>query len=114
MPDSTKLALNLGLAAGLDCIEWLSFNQTDRLPTTRTGWSAPANQIKLDNNLGYVRDASLVGGFYTDSTLRALIARLGLGANPPKTVGPLANFESNFRINPHLQLAGQALDFPVE
>lgn len=89
MPDSTKLALNLGLAAGLDCIEWLFLNQSDYLPETATGWSAPANQIKLDNSLGYVRDATLVGGFYTDPTLRAVVARLGLGANPPKTVIPL-------------------------
>lgn len=86
VPDSTKLALNLGLAAGLECIDWFSYNQTDILPTTTTGWSAPANAIELNTSLGYVKDVNLVGGFYTDHLLRALIARLGLGANPPKTV----------------------------
>eukprot|EP00884_Botryococcus_braunii_P021820 jgi/Botrbrau1/8321/Bobra.0081s0010.1 len=82
---STRLALNLGLTAGLLCIEWLSFNQTDRLPTTPTGWSAPANQIELDETIGYIKDPKYVGGFYTNVELRAIIARLGLGANPPKS-----------------------------
>eukprot|EP00884_Botryococcus_braunii_P021825 jgi/Botrbrau1/8326/Bobra.0081s0015.1 len=82
---STKLALNLGLTAGLLCIEWLSFNQTDRLPITPTGWSAPVNQIKLDETIGYTKDPKYVGGFYTNVELRAIISRVGLGANPPKS-----------------------------
>lgn len=94
LPDSTKLALNLGLAAGLLGIDWLAYNAASLglIPATPTGWSAPANGIELDTSLGYVKDPALVGGFYTDPVLRAFIARIGLGANPPKTViiSPLA------------------------
>jgi hypothetical protein len=88
LPESSKLALNLGLAAGLECIEWLSFNDTDRLVITPTGWTAPVGQIKVNGSLGFIKDPNYVGGFYPEENpqLTAVTARLGLGANPPKVV----------------------------
>jgi hypothetical protein len=88
---------------------------------TPSGWSAPANNIKLDNSLGYVKDSNLVGGFYTSEPLRALIARLGLGANPPKTVPSPASYRCSLvvaslpcspKLLPFLASSCSSLPFP--
>eukprot|EP00884_Botryococcus_braunii_P005108 jgi/Botrbrau1/14599/Bobra.242_2s0009.1 len=85
LPLATQVALNLGLAAGLQCIEWQSLNESQYHVTTSTGWSAPNAIVKLNDTAGPNKNQKLVGGYYTDLNLRNVVARLVLGANAPKT-----------------------------
>eukprot|EP00884_Botryococcus_braunii_P005111 jgi/Botrbrau1/14600/Bobra.242_2s0010.1 len=85
LPPATKLALNLGLAAGLQCIEWHSLDNPQYRVSSSTGWSAPVGIVKVDDTVGPNKNRTLVGGFYTDLNLRSVVARIGLGANAPKT-----------------------------